>query len=240
MNGRPDPTGRTSWVTDGPTWLRRLATLVPPPRSHTTRFHGVFGPAHRWRARIVPAPRIDDGAPACETPHAEDTPGLPPRLGSAAAPRVRRRRHSLSALRRPPPRPGLPHRPSRHHRHPRPPRDPLRPSTARPGPRATPSPRRPSSTWDAEPPPSQPLDERTGLRNGAPTAACSVSCRTFVASGPNVLPPGLTLRRTARHPKAVLFVLSFYPFHAPDDGRGAKRLARGPAYLAQLVRPRHR
>jgi len=28
----------------------------------------VFGPAHRWRARIVPAPRIDDGAPACETP----------------------------------------------------------------------------------------------------------------------------------------------------------------------------
>ena len=64
----PDPTGRTSWGTDGPTWLRRLATLVPPPRSHTTRFHGVFGPAHRWRARIVPAPRIDDGAPACETP----------------------------------------------------------------------------------------------------------------------------------------------------------------------------
>jgi hypothetical protein len=32
---------------------------------------------------------------------------------------------------------------------------------------------------------------------------------TFVASGPNVRPPGLTLRRTARHPKAVLFVLSF-------------------------------
>ena len=65
---RPDPTGRVSWVTDGPTWLRRLATLVPPPRSHTTRFHGVFGPAHRWRSRIVPAPAdIDDGAPACET-----------------------------------------------------------------------------------------------------------------------------------------------------------------------------
>jgi hypothetical protein len=64
---RPDPTGRTSWVTDGPTWLRRLATLVPPPRSHTTRFHGVFGPAHRWRARIVPDRTSDDDAPACET-----------------------------------------------------------------------------------------------------------------------------------------------------------------------------
>jgi ribosomal protein S27E len=52
---RPDPTGRTSWLTDGPSWCRRLATLVPPPRTHTTRFHGVFGPAHRFRARIVPA-----------------------------------------------------------------------------------------------------------------------------------------------------------------------------------------
>ncbi|MGE0869986.1 MAG: IS91 family transposase, partial [Kofleriaceae bacterium] len=53
---RPDPTGRTSWVTDGPTWVRRLATLLPPRRSHATRFHGVFGPAHRLRARIVPTP----------------------------------------------------------------------------------------------------------------------------------------------------------------------------------------
>lgn len=66
---RPDPTGRTSWVTEGPTWLRRLATLVPPPRSHTTRFHGVFGPAHRWRSRIVAdSPTANDDAPACETP----------------------------------------------------------------------------------------------------------------------------------------------------------------------------
>jgi len=47
---RPDPTGRTSWVTDGPTWVRRLATLIPPRRSHSTRFHGVLASAHRWRA----------------------------------------------------------------------------------------------------------------------------------------------------------------------------------------------
>jgi hypothetical protein len=65
---RPDPTGRTSWVTDGPTWLRRLATLVPPLRSHTVRFHGVFGPSHRWRSRIVPNPPTADDAPACATP----------------------------------------------------------------------------------------------------------------------------------------------------------------------------
>jgi hypothetical protein len=53
---RPDPTGRTSWVTDGPSWCRRLATLIPPRRSHTTRFHGVLSSAHRWRARGVPTP----------------------------------------------------------------------------------------------------------------------------------------------------------------------------------------
>ena len=55
---RPDPTGRTSWVTDGPAWCRRLATLIPPRRSHTTRFHGVLSSAHRWRARVVPTPTL--------------------------------------------------------------------------------------------------------------------------------------------------------------------------------------
>ena len=52
---RPDPTGRTSWVTDGATWCRRLATLLPPRRSHTTRFHGVLASAHAWRSRVVPS-----------------------------------------------------------------------------------------------------------------------------------------------------------------------------------------
>jgi Putative transposase/Transposase zinc-binding domain len=51
----PDPTGRTSWVTDGPSWCRRLATLIPPRRRHTTLFHGILSSAHRLRARVVPA-----------------------------------------------------------------------------------------------------------------------------------------------------------------------------------------
>ena len=41
-------------MTDGPTWCRRRATLIPPRRSHRTRFHGVLSSAHRWRARVVP------------------------------------------------------------------------------------------------------------------------------------------------------------------------------------------
>lgn len=58
----PDPTGRTSWVTDGASWCRRLATLIPPRRSHTTRFHGALSSAHRWRRDVVPRPSPDDSA----------------------------------------------------------------------------------------------------------------------------------------------------------------------------------
>jgi hypothetical protein len=59
---RPDPTGRTAWVTDGPTLCRRLATLLPPRRSHVVRYHGVLSSAHRLRARVLPAPPADDDA----------------------------------------------------------------------------------------------------------------------------------------------------------------------------------
>lgn len=65
---RPDPSGRTSWVTDGPTGCRRLATLIPPRRSHTTRFHGVLSSAHNWRSRVVPA------LPAAPEPASPITP----------------------------------------------------------------------------------------------------------------------------------------------------------------------
>ena len=64
---RPDPSGRTSWVTDGPSWCRRLATLIPPRRSHTTRVHGVLSSAHRWRARVVPSPPTAAEAPTTTT-----------------------------------------------------------------------------------------------------------------------------------------------------------------------------
>lgn len=37
--------------------LRRLAALVPPPRSHLVRYHGVFGPASAWRSEVVPRAR---------------------------------------------------------------------------------------------------------------------------------------------------------------------------------------
>jgi Putative transposase len=57
---KPDPSGRTSWVTEGPELLRRLAALIPPRRVHTVKYHGVFSSAHKLRARIVVAPAPDD------------------------------------------------------------------------------------------------------------------------------------------------------------------------------------
>ena len=38
-------------------FMARLAALVPKPRAHLTRYHGVFAPASPDRARVVPRTR---------------------------------------------------------------------------------------------------------------------------------------------------------------------------------------
>ncbi len=35
--------------------LARLAALIPPPRAHQTRFHGILAPCAGWRDHVVPA-----------------------------------------------------------------------------------------------------------------------------------------------------------------------------------------
>ena len=37
-------------------FLRRLASITPPPRVNLLRFHGVFAPNSRFRPRITPTP----------------------------------------------------------------------------------------------------------------------------------------------------------------------------------------
>jgi len=36
-------------------FIAKLAALVPPPRAHLTRFHGVFAPNAKWRAQLTPS-----------------------------------------------------------------------------------------------------------------------------------------------------------------------------------------
>ena len=69
-------------------FLARLAALVPRPRINLTRFHGVFAPNSRLRARV--ARRAPDRAEASEGDGAE-APAVPASLGSSRwARRLRR------------------------------------------------------------------------------------------------------------------------------------------------------
>jgi hypothetical protein len=49
--------GTTDIVLEPLDFLARLAALVPPPRVHLTRYHGVFAPHAALRAAITPAGR---------------------------------------------------------------------------------------------------------------------------------------------------------------------------------------
>ena len=51
-------------------FLARLAALVPLPRVHLTRFHGLFAPHSRLRAAITPAGRGGTAQPQSPKHHA--------------------------------------------------------------------------------------------------------------------------------------------------------------------------
>jgi hypothetical protein len=49
--------GTTHVIFEPLDFIARLAALVPRPRVHLTRYHGVFAPHSAWRAQITPARR---------------------------------------------------------------------------------------------------------------------------------------------------------------------------------------
>jgi hypothetical protein len=49
--------GTTHVIFEAEDFIARLAALVPKPRAHLTRYHGVFAPASPDRARVVPGTR---------------------------------------------------------------------------------------------------------------------------------------------------------------------------------------
>lgn len=52
-----EPRGGSLWLLLTPDELMaRLAILVPPPRVHAVRYHGVFAPNAKVRRQVVPAP----------------------------------------------------------------------------------------------------------------------------------------------------------------------------------------
>lgn len=53
---RPWRDGTTDVLFEPQDFLAKLAALVPAPRVHLTRFHGILAAAAKWRALIIPTP----------------------------------------------------------------------------------------------------------------------------------------------------------------------------------------
>jgi Putative transposase/Transposase zinc-binding domain len=66
--------GTTHIVMEPQDLLARLAALIPPPRMHMTRFHGVFAPHSRLRALVTPAKRGVGAKPAAQPDQAQQQP----------------------------------------------------------------------------------------------------------------------------------------------------------------------
>ena len=66
--------GTTHIIFEPLDFIARLAALVPKPRVNLTRFHGVFAPNSKYRARVTPAKRGRGGQPATTADPEERTP----------------------------------------------------------------------------------------------------------------------------------------------------------------------
>jgi hypothetical protein len=83
---RPWPDGRTHLQLDPVEFLRKLAGIIPPPRAHLVRYHGVFAPRGRLRAAVterVPLGSASASSPVPRPPGAIKNPRVPTRLSWA-------------------------------------------------------------------------------------------------------------------------------------------------------------
>src|SRR5206468_4118983 len=51
---RPWRDGTSAVIFERQDFMTKLAVLVPAPRAHLTRYHGILGPAAVWRPMIIP------------------------------------------------------------------------------------------------------------------------------------------------------------------------------------------
>jgi len=68
--------------------MARLVALVPPPRMHLTRYHGVFAPHSKLRAAVTPAGRGTGKKPPAE--EGTDKPATPRHMAMSWARRLKR------------------------------------------------------------------------------------------------------------------------------------------------------
>jgi hypothetical protein len=77
--------GTTHVVFESGELVERLAALVPPPRFHLVRYHGILGPCASERDRVVPAPRDPASVLCASLPVASSSPAAPAPAGGGAA-----------------------------------------------------------------------------------------------------------------------------------------------------------
>ena len=51
--------------------IERLVPLIPPPRAHQVRYHGILAPCASQRDWVVPGPATEPGVPQCHPPSLE-------------------------------------------------------------------------------------------------------------------------------------------------------------------------
>jgi hypothetical protein len=104
----PYKDGTTHIVMEPLEFMERLAALVPRPRLHLIRFHGVLAPNAKLRRQIVPAPPQRAAETSSEGAHAQGAPArmswarllkrvFDTRPRPAALPSATSRRSSLSS-----------------------------------------------------------------------------------------------------------------------------------------------
>jgi hypothetical protein len=57
--------------------IERLVPLIPPPRAHQVRYHGILAPCASQRDWIVPSPATEPGVPQCHPPSSNSVERLP-------------------------------------------------------------------------------------------------------------------------------------------------------------------
>ena len=82
--------GTTQVVLDPLDFIARLAALVPPPRRHLSRYHGVLAPHSSLRALITPAGRGKGSQRTASTAQGAEQSGLPRHVAMRWAQRLKR------------------------------------------------------------------------------------------------------------------------------------------------------
>src|SRR5213596_3318535 len=64
--------------------IDRLAPLIPPPRAHQVRYHGILAPSASLRSRVVPVQEFDLDRPAATDDASGDGAGVAASLDPSA------------------------------------------------------------------------------------------------------------------------------------------------------------